>query len=362
MRIAVIGSRGAPSDHACNDAIQVALTQIYPRLARRGHDVEIFSECNGRSLGEIEGARTIRVPNLGLGEAGTHAVLSSLLSSMRGYDVVNFCASETSGLFSLAAKLGSGRTVVSVHGLTRPPARSLLPLPAPESVAARFADAITVVSRRLERHFRDTWGRETFYIPNGIMPPARPADDGWLEALGLLPGGYVLAADRMVPSSGMRDAVAVANAGDGRFRLVVAETGEGDDEYRTRLRRGADPGKVVFLDGTVPARLDLLMANAALFLQPSLADQPPPTLLQALAHGRAVLVSDLPEHLDLIGPDGFTFTAGDVGDLRRVLVWLLSDREAVAQMERRTTATVASRYCWDRIAEAYETVFASVLA
>lgn len=359
MRIAVIGARGgAPAQQG----IHRTLLEICPRLAQRGHDIDVFTETNGHAIAPIEGTRLVRVPNLGFGvnEASAHAVLSSLLGAVRGYDVINFCAAQSDGLFTLAAKLGLHRTVVSVHALA-PDRPRLSPLLAPETAAARFADAITVVSRRLERHFRERYGREAFYIPNGLPAVAGRADPAPVRELGLVPGRYVLMADRMVPGSGFHLTLAATADLPAGLRLVIAETGDGDGEYRARVEALADPRQVVLAGPLPPGHLDALMAHAYLFLLPSQADEPPPSLMEALARGRATMVSDLREHLDLVGADAFTFTSGEVADLRRVLVWLANDSGVVREMERRTAATVASRYSWDRIAEAYELVFSSVL-
>lgn len=339
--------------------IEQALAEICPRLTRRGHEIDIFSERNGRSIGTIAGARTIQLPGLvsPLGAAAGHAMLSSLVTACRGYDVVNFCAGEVGGLFSLIAKLGLHRTVVSVHALDRPSATPSLF--APESVAARFADEITVVSRRIERHFRDTYGRDTVYIPNGVTRSLGRPDPLPLAGLGLERHGYLLFADRLVASAGAHLAVRAVEGVP--LPLVIAETGEGDDAYRTALMAEADPSKVLFAGQVEGQLLDALLAHAHMFVLPSFAEEPPATLLKALAHGRAVVVSDEPGHLDVVGADGFTFTSGDAGDLRRVLTWLAADNEVVTRMEVRAAATAATRYCWDRIAEAYEQVFASVL-
>lgn len=357
MRIAVIGTRGAESGP---DAIEAALNEICPRLIRRGHEIDILSERNGRALAAVPGARMLRLPTLpvAFGEAAAHALLSSLITAGRGYDVVNFCAAEPGGLFSLMAKIGLSRTVVSVHGLDGDGGGGLF---GPASVAARFADAITVVSRRLERHFRTAYGRDTVFIPNGIAFPGTPRDPGILQGLGLMPGGYVLAADRMIPESGIELAVRAANAAAGAVHLVVAETGDGDADYRRRLVAAADPGRVMMIGRVAPPLLDALIDHAHLFVLPSLSEEAPPVLLKALAHGRAVVSSDLPGQMDVVGPNAFTFTAGDAGDLHRVLRWLLADPEVVAAMERRAAAATASLYCWDRIADAYERVYESVL-
>jgi glycosyltransferase involved in cell wall biosynthesis len=215
-----------------------------------------------------------------------------------------------------------------------------------------------VVSRRLERHFRDLYGRETVYIPNGVGRVAMP-NKAPLADLGLASRNYMLFADRLVPESGCHLLLDAADAFPGL--LVIAETGPGDQIYRDSLIARATPTKVVFAGPTGVAALDGLMAHAHLFVLPSVAEEPPTTLLQALAHGRAVVVSDVAGHLDMVGADGFTFTSGEVGDLCRVLAWLAHDEEVVTRMEVRAAATATTRYNWDRIAESYEQVFASVL-
>lgn len=349
MRIAVIGTRG-PAGPA-REGIDKALGALCPRLAKRGHQIDVFSERNGHAFGPIDGVQVIRLPSLRWGEGTSHPTLSALLSACRSYDVVNFVAAEPSGLFSRAARFGPYRTVVSIHG----DSVEAIPRPAREGAAARFADVITVSTRPLERLFRNQYGREAIYIPNGIDPPARPADTAPIGGLGLRPHSYMLLADRLTADSDAH--LAVAAAMDADMPLVVAETGEGDDAYRHELERAAVGGRVTFL-GRVPSPLlDALIAHAYLYLLPSRADAPPPCLMTALAHGRAVVVSDLPDHLDLVGADGFTFTAGEVGDLRRVLVWLQADREVATRIGNRAAVNVASRYCWDRVADAYEQIF-----
>lgn len=357
MRIAIIGTRG-PAGPA-RDGIDKALSEICPRLVGRGHHIDMFSERNGHALAAMDGIRLIKIPSLplALGETSSHVLLSSLISACRGYDIINFVAAEPSGLYSLAAKLGLHRTVVSMHGLTH----AAMAASGPESLAARFADAVTVSSRRLERVFRDSFGRDAVYIPNGVDRPTHPADPALLTPLGLAPNSYVLFADRLVAETGAHMAIAAANAVAASHPLVIAETAEGDDEYRRQIQDSADPERVRFVGRVGSPRLDALMDHAYLYLLPSQADEAPETLLAALAHGRAVVVSDMVEHLEVVAGNGFAFTAGDVGDLKRVLGWLLADSEVVTRMRVRATASVTTRYCWDRIADAYEQVYQAIL-
>lgn len=355
MRIAVIGTRGTAGP--ARDGMELALTELCPRLARRGHDIDVFSERNGHALAALNDVRMIRLPSLRWGNASSHATVSALVSACRAYDVVNFVTAEPGGMFSRMARLGLYRTVVSLHGgplddVARPDT---------EGNAARFADVITVSSRRLERLFRDTYGREPIYIPNGIAAATERADPALLAGLGLAPDGYLLAADCLAPASGVHLAVAAMNKLGPGMPLVVVETGPGNELYRGEVMAAAAPGRIIFLGEVAPAVLDALFAHAYLYLLPSQAEDTPAGLATALSHGRAVVVSDLPDHLDLVGADGFSFTAGDVGDLKRVLAWLLTDDAVVARMRVRAANTVAARYCWDRIADAYEQIYQALL-
>lgn len=353
MRIAVIGTLGPPGP--ARDGIDKALSEICPRLVRRGHRVDLFCERRGRPSGSLDGARIVGLPHLPLafGQASPHAVLGSLLAVLGGYHVVNFIAAEPAGLYSMAARLGRGRVVVSLHDLER--------TVGPAALAARFADAVTVSSRRLERLFRQTFGRDAVYIPNGVDPPGRAADAGLLRPFGLAPDSYVLFADRLVPETGAHMAIAAVNALSPGHKLVITEVGGGDDEYGRQLRQGADPNRIVFTGQVAQPLLDALMGHAYLYLLPSQADEAPETLLASLTHGRAVVASDVPEHLDVVAGDGFTFTAGDVDDLRRVLSWLTADAEVVVRMRRRAAEHGAGRFGWDRIADAYEQVYKAIL-
>lgn len=353
MRIAVIGTLG-PHGPA-RDGIDKALSEVCPRLVQRGHRVDLFCERKARPMGFLDGARIIGLPRLplGFGGASPHAVLASLLAVLGGYHVVNFIAAQSGGLYSMAARLGRCRVVVSLHDLP--------PNAGPAALAARFADAVTVPSRRLERLFRQSFGRDAVYIPNGVDPPGRAVDADLLAPFGLIPGGYVLFADRLEPETGAHIAIAAATALPPCCKLVVAEVGGGDAEYGRQLRQGAASDRVIFTGRVTPPLLDALMGHAYLYLLPSQADEAPETLLASLTHGGAVVVSDVPEHLDVVGGDGFTFTAGDVGDLRRVLSWLTADAEVVARMRRRAAEYAAGRFGWDRIADAYEQVYQAIL-
>jgi glycosyltransferase involved in cell wall biosynthesis len=78
-------------------------------------------------------------------------------------------------------------------------------------------------------------------------------------------------------------------------------------------------------------------------------------ILEAMAYGTPVLVSDTPENLFTIGPHGRSFRAGDTRDLTTQLHLLLADPP---RLERRCAGTDAS---WNEIVERYENVYKEAL-
>ncbi|WP_142847815.1 glycosyltransferase family 4 protein [Telmatospirillum sp. J64-1] len=364
MKIAVIGSRGMDSDYG---GIERMLREICPRLVRRGHEVHVYSERRGRGRRMVDGVHVLGVPALPgkYTETLTRAALSTLLSLTRQYDVVQFCA-EGPGMFAALARLASRRCVVSIHSIDW--ARDKWPLPAKlalraaEGIALRSAHRIVVASRSLQHYMRLVHGRETVYIPNGTVIPALPPDPAPLARLGVTPGNFVLFAGRLVPEKGCHHLIAAFNAlPQDRLKLVIAGHGRYEAAYVEKLKEMADPTKVIFAGQPDRPLRDALFGHCYLFVLPSTTDGPSPAVLEAVGHGRAVLVSDIPAHIEVVGGNAFTCTPDDPMDLRRQLSWLMDAEEPVRAMERRSVA-VAQRFEWEAIVDEYERVFSAAAA
>lgn len=360
MRIAVVGSRGIESSYS---GIERILRELCPRLVGRGHSVDVFSESKGDRRASPAGVGIVRVPSLAgqYTETLTRSGLSTLIGLWRGYDVMSFWA-QGPGLFSLVTKLGRCRSVVSVQGLDwqreKWPAAGRVALRAAEATAVRCADAITVASHGLERYFQERYRRQTVYIPNGTTVRPRACDAGPLAALGVEPQGYLLFAARLVPEKGCHELIAAFNRLDTDRKLVVAGTGRYQDGYVEELRGAADPRRVIFAGHVEGALLEALYAHAYLFVLPSHLEGQSLALLEAMGHGTAALVSDIPENREVVGDAGLSFRVGDVADLRRRLARLSTDRDLVSRAAAQALERVRL-FDWERITDAYERVFSA---
>ena len=72
-----------------------------------------------------------------------------------------------------------------------------------ERTAATCADEVIVLSRNVQRYFKDTYGRDVRFIPNGIERNESVPANEITRKYGLVKDGYVLFLGRIVPEKGV---------------------------------------------------------------------------------------------------------------------------------------------------------------
>jgi glycosyltransferase involved in cell wall biosynthesis len=360
MKVAIIGSRGM---HATYGGIEKVLSELCPRLVKLGHEVHVFSENSaGFPPSYVDGVKIIPTPCLPgkYTESLSRTVVSLSKALLGGYDVINLVAVGP-GSFSFVPRLLGKPTVVSIHGLDwrrdkwPGPARTLLR--SAEKMIARAADEVTVVSRQLETYFRDTYGREVAYIPNGLNLRSGKLDPFLLEQVGLEPGGYILFASRLVPEKGAHELIEAFGRVRTSKKLVIAGGSRYDLDYVEGLYRSADKDRVKFVGHVTGPLLDDLFSGAHLYVLPSHMEGLSLSLLESMGYGKACLVSDIPENLEVVGDSAFTFPVGDVDALARTLQELLDDEEVIGDMAGRARLRASGQYDWDGLAEMYSDIY-----
>ena len=96
-------------------------------------------------------------------------------------------------------------------------------------------------------------------------------------------------------------------------------------------------------------------------MQSSTLEGMPLTVLEAAAHRRPLVLSDIPVHVELLGsdrPGGRLFTSGSSASLGQALERALRDPEAEAAGGREVGLELQERFSWERTTdgtlEAYE--------
>jgi glycosyltransferase involved in cell wall biosynthesis len=133
----------------------------------------------------------------------------------------------------------------------------------------------------------------------------------------------------------------------------------GDGPQMHELKRHASEaglGKSVTWHGwTTKEQLRELYTTSSCFVNPSFYEGMPNTVLEAMASGLPVVVSDVPGNNTLIedGWNGYVFDLKKPDAFFEALAKLIQDPEGAAKMGLQGRQRVVDNYSWDIIAEQF---------
>ena len=221
-----------------------------------------------------------------------------------------------------------------------------------EKNAVKFADEIIVLSRNVQRYFKDTYSRETVYIPNGVnRKPIRPADqikDKWR----LEKDSYILYLGRIVPEKGAHYLIKTFEEIKTDKKLVIAGGSSDTSEYMDELKELAKGDDRIIFTGFVRGRLKHeLYSNAYVYCLPSDLEGMPLSLLEAMSYGNCCLTSDIDECTEVVEDRAVAFKKGNIDDLREKLQALIDDSKTVEKYKAVAADYILEKYNWDDVVE-----------
>jgi glycosyltransferase involved in cell wall biosynthesis len=362
LRVAFIGGRGVISKYS---GIETYYEEVGKRLAEMGHEVTVYCRSYFTpAVAKYNSLRLVRLPTIRSKHLETlvHTLLSTTHAMTQRYDVIHYHALGPA-LFSFLPRLLGRKTAVTVQGLDWQRkkwgrvASAVLRLG--ERAAGYLPNATMVVSKTLQRRYRDVHGIDTFYVANGAVLRERSGPRKILE-WGLDPGKYVLFLGRLSPEKGCHLLVEAFENVETDVKLVMAGASSYSNEYIRDLHAHASE-RIRILDCTSGESLDELLTNAMLFVLPSDLEGLSLALLDAMGAGLCVLASDIPENRELVDGAGFTFQRGSAIDLADRLRFLIANpavREAAGRTARRR---VEEQYQWQKIAWDIEKTYFQVM-
>lgn len=378
LRIAMIGQKGIPARYG---GVETHVENIAVRLAARGHDVSVFCRAHLRVApgDEPDGytdnggdttyrgvrlvfRRSVRTKHL---DAATHTLRCTLESScMHGFDIIHLHGIGPSAFAPVAGLFGR-RVVSTFHALDwrqvkwGPRAKGFLRWG--ERVGATRSHGLIAVSRLMQGYVRDTYGAEATYIPNGANPAARPPDAAPLARWGLKPDRYVLTVGRIIPDRELDTLIEAYHQLATPFPLVIVGSERPRTVYSSRLERMAGE-RVVFTGDVFGEPLDALYAHCRVYVLASRVEGLPVTVCEAMAHGRPLVLSDIPENAEVGGTVGRYFKCGDVNALATALQELVEDESERRRMGREALQRCETIYNWDLVADQVEAEYYRVLS
>ena len=370
MRIAMLGCKGVPATMAYGGGVERHVEQLAPRLVALGYDVTVYVRpyTNPRRRQKWNGCRLVTIPTLRQKhvETITHVFLSTLHAVRQGYDVIHYHGVGPSTL-AWVARVLSPRTkiIVTFHSRDRFHEKWNLIgrayLAWGEWTAVRFPHATIAVSHVIQRFCKRMYGVSTEFIPNGIDPPRSKIATDEIERMGLRPNGYFLGLGRLVPHKAFDIALGAFLAVPTALDFAIVGDPGYDERYAERLYAMAErDSRVKMLGFRTGRELEQLLAHCYALVHPSRSEGLSVAVLEAMSHGKVVIMSNIPENLELVDHSGIAFPVDDVGRLRDTLAWLADDPEILRERGQRARNMVIRDYNWDSIARRTDAVYRRV--
>jgi glycosyltransferase involved in cell wall biosynthesis len=357
MKIYFIGQKGLP---AKSGGVEKHVEALAVNLAEKGHEVYVYTRPNytDRRLTNYRGVNLISrisIPTKHL-DAFSHTLFCSLDVLFRPADVIHFQAIGPASLLWLV-KFFKPRTKVVFtfhcqdyyHQKWGGLAQKFLRFG--EMIGCKLADEVIAVSRGLADYVARKYNREAKYIPNGVQVATEVKTTKILDELNLKSGQYILAVSRLVRHKGLHYLIEAYNKLELDQKLVIVGSGAHTDDYVEQVQQLATKnGRIVLAGERTGDDLVTLFKNAKLFVQPSESEGLSIALLEAMAYGIPVLVSDIPENLEAIGGFGQTFQSRSIDDLASKLKESLNleNSQLVAAQARER---VKQEYDWQTITD-----------
>lgn len=365
LRIAMLGHKRIPSREG---GVEIVVAELATRMAERGYSVTCYNRRgahvsgaehggSAKNIKEYNGVRIKRV--LTINKKGLAAMSASFFAAIRAafgkYDVVHFHAEGPCAMLWLP-KLFGKRCIATVHGLDHQRAKwgrfASWYIRSGEKCAVKYADEIIVLSESVRDYFKEVYGRETLFIPNGVNKSESMDALEISEKYGLEKNGYILFLARLVPEKGIKRLIEAYGKVDTEKRLVIAGGSSDTAEFEAELFELARKDRRILFTGFVQGReLSELYSNAYLYVLPSDLEGMPLSLLEAMSYGNCCLVSDIPECASVIEDRGFTFKAGDIDDLENKLQMLCDNSSLVEDMKKTAAEYICRKYDWNDVTD-----------
>lgn len=345
--------------------IEIVVKELCTRMVQDGCQIT----CYNRSGHHVSGAEYDRkteykgicqkfVPTIE--RKGLAAVSSSffaaLCSAFGKYDVVHIHA-EGPAFFSWLPKIFGKRVVVTIHGIDwkREKWKSGFGskfIRQGEKNAVKYADEMIVLSKGVQDYFKDMYGRNTRFIPNGVNRPEVRKADLITDKFGLTKDSYILFLGRLVPEKGIRYLIEAFKNVKTNKKLVIAGGSSDTDSFTEELKELAkDDNRIIFTGFVQGQILDELYSNTYIYTLPSDLEGMPLSLLEAMSYGNCCLVSDIPECAEVVEDKALIFKKSDVVDLRGKLQDVCNHPEKVIELKKQAADFICNKYSWDIVVE-----------
>ncbi len=375
MKIAMIGQKGIPTLYG---GIERHVEELSIKLAEKNHDIFIYSRkwYTPKEIKEYKGVKIIHTKNLKTKHLDT--ITHTFTSTMHAIfklkpDVIHYHGVGPS-LLAWIPKLFSRKikVVSTFHCIDRYHqkwgwfARTFLLLG--EKASCAFPHQTISVSKTIQNYCINEYKNIPNLIPNGVSQPKNNTDNKILEELELEPQKYLVMISRLIKHKGAHyliPAWQIALAKNPEIfadmKLVIVGGASFSDNYVAKLKLIAkNDNSIIFAGWQNGDNLDSLYQNSLMLIHPSENEGLPITVLQAMAHAKPVLVSNIPEHQEVIEDSKYWFENTNIVDLSEKITELIKDKESLEKTGLKNKKISEERYNWNIITKQTEDIYKDI--
>jgi len=367
MKIAIIGAKSIPLTKG-GGGVERHVEEFGSRLVLNKNDVVVY--VRKRSLKskeeEYKGMTLVGLPSIFTKhlDTFTYSLIASIFVLFQKFDVIHYHGIGPATLAWIPRIFKpNAKVVVTFHSLDRFHQKwgifARIFLRYAEWATVTFPHRTIAVSRIIQVYSKKYFKKDIDYIPNGTDIKKYPGSE-LIGQFGLEREKYILTTGRFAPQKGIHYLIRGYKKLDTDKKLVIvggSAVGSDYEQYIRELAKGNS--NIIFTGFQTDLVLDQLYANAYLYVHPSEAEGLSMSILEAMAAGRCVLVSDIPENIESIDHSGFTFCKTDVEDLREKIEGLFDHPEIVKEMGEKGKKWVREQYDWGGIVKKIEKVYNS---
>jgi len=358
MRIAVVGTRGIPARYG---GFETFAEELATRLVARGHQVSVY--CRQRHSGRLyRGVRLIYLPALRHKylETLSHTLLATIHLVRHRPEVALYC-NAANAIFTALARAAGVPVALNVDGLERKRrkwnflGRAWYRLS--ERLATLVPNAVVADAATIGAYYRKRYNKETIFIPYGA-PIGRLASTAVLAELGLEPRRYFLYVSRMEPENNALLVRESFERLDTELKLVMVGDAPYAKDYIRRVRQTRDP-RILFPGAIYGTGYHELLSHCFAYIHATEVGGTHPALIEAMGRGALTLYLRTEENHEVASGAAIPFTDDLAEQMRRLLEMPEEERERWREL---AIDRVRERYCWERVTDAYEELFASLLS
>ena len=364
LKVAMIGHKRIPSREG---GIEIVVEELSTRMAKKGIEVTCYNRKGKHALDKSQKVEHIKEYKgvklksvLTIDMKGLAAMTSSFFGAIKilfsKNNIVHFHAEGPCAMIPIIKFFSKKKIIVTIHGLDWQRAKwggfATKYIKFGEKMAAKYADEIIVLSENVKKYFKDTYNRETNFIPNGVNKPDIKDANIIKDKINLAKDNYILFLGRLVPEKGIHYLIEAYNKINTNKKLVIAGGSSDTDMYFNELKEKSKDNKNIIFTGFVQGEeLEELYSNAYIYVLPSDLEGMPLSLLEAMSYKNCCLTSDIPECKTVMDDNGVTFKKSDVNDLKEKLQYLVDNVDKVNKYKSEAQDYILKKYNWDDVVD-----------